>query len=428
MPGSDVQELGRLLRETRVYKGATLADAQQATKIRQSFLQALENEDYSVLPPPFYIRGFIKTYASFLGLDPQGTVRLFDDLLNNESTAHLQPYRQPSADSGGHNPSIALNGLSQGEARLVEASNEKLNLSALPAPTLPGYLAPYNGHNQENQPGGEQTRAIVPVNPRNQLVAQNKYVLKPVMLPTTRGAFYMPNFVPTLLVIIIIIAAGLLIYRGITSAQEGEKNNANATATANAFNNPNQIDLTASPGIFNLSPTPANLLTPTGAGLVGRQTGGTNPNPTSAILTPPPFYTPDAAIAALDNSVATALANSSAPSPRPGPTPTPAPPPPTPVPPNPTPVPNPITVEVTVGTSDPKGSWMGIVVDGQEKVAKIAQPGEVFVFQGRQVAVRAGNPGVITIKVNGEVKEYTKPQAGIITHTWFADGRDTVTQ
>src|SRR5438045_3244748 len=102
MPGSEVTELGSMLREARERKGATLADAQQATKIRFSFLQALENDDYGILPPPFYIRGFIKTYATFLGLDPRSTVQLFDEYLENEQTARLsEQYIAPSADSGG---------------------------------------------------------------------------------------------------------------------------------------------------------------------------------------------------------------------------------------------------------------------------------------------------------------------------------------
>ena len=42
MPGREVQELGRILRQARLEKGVSLMEAQQATKIRQSFLAALE--------------------------------------------------------------------------------------------------------------------------------------------------------------------------------------------------------------------------------------------------------------------------------------------------------------------------------------------------------------------------------------------------
>src|SRR4051794_37512036 len=113
MQGSEVQELGHLLREARERKGVTLADAQQATKIRLSFLQALEKEDFSVLPPPFYIRGFIKTYAVYLNLEPRSTVQIFDELLENaHSTRLVEQGTPPSADSGG-GALIPLEGLSQ---------------------------------------------------------------------------------------------------------------------------------------------------------------------------------------------------------------------------------------------------------------------------------------------------------------------------
>jgi cytoskeletal protein RodZ len=138
MPGSEVQELGQLLREARERKGVTLADAQQATKIRLSFLQALEKEDFSVLPPPFYIRGFIKTYAVYLNIDPRNTVQLFDEMLENVHSSRLvEQQTLPSADSGGQTALIPLEGLSQGEAELVANSNERLNLQALPPPNPP---------------------------------------------------------------------------------------------------------------------------------------------------------------------------------------------------------------------------------------------------------------------------------------------------
>src|SRR6478672_8822214 len=135
MQGSEVQELGQLLREARERKGVTLADAQQATKIRLSFLQALEKEDFSVLPPPFYIRGFIKTYAVYLNLDPRSTVQFFDEILENAHSTRLSEQQTPpSADSGGGGTSIPLDGLSQAEADQVANSNERLNLRALPPP------------------------------------------------------------------------------------------------------------------------------------------------------------------------------------------------------------------------------------------------------------------------------------------------------
>jgi hypothetical protein len=63
--------IGSSLKETRLRKGLDLASAAEATKIRSRHLQALEDEQFDVLPGQTYVRGFLKTYADFLGLDGQ---------------------------------------------------------------------------------------------------------------------------------------------------------------------------------------------------------------------------------------------------------------------------------------------------------------------------------------------------------------------
>jgi hypothetical protein len=64
-------EIGTSLREARLRKGLTLTAASEATKIRGRHLQALEDEQFDVLPAQTYVRGFLKTYADYLGLDGQ---------------------------------------------------------------------------------------------------------------------------------------------------------------------------------------------------------------------------------------------------------------------------------------------------------------------------------------------------------------------
>jgi len=63
--------LGSSLREARLRHGLDLAAAAEATKIRSRHLKALEDEQFDVLPGQTYVRGFLKTYADFLGLDGQ---------------------------------------------------------------------------------------------------------------------------------------------------------------------------------------------------------------------------------------------------------------------------------------------------------------------------------------------------------------------
>ena len=61
---------GDVLRETRESLGYSLDQAAEATRIRRSYLEALENEDLGVLPAPTFARGILRSYAQFLCLDP----------------------------------------------------------------------------------------------------------------------------------------------------------------------------------------------------------------------------------------------------------------------------------------------------------------------------------------------------------------------
>src|SRR5512133_3948171 len=61
--------IGESLRKTRTGRGLTLVEASEATKIRVRYLRALEAEEWDVMPAPAYARGFLRTYADYLGLD-----------------------------------------------------------------------------------------------------------------------------------------------------------------------------------------------------------------------------------------------------------------------------------------------------------------------------------------------------------------------
>lgn len=65
-----VQAVGQLLRETREEKGLTVQQVSIETRIRQVYINAIEAGEVKSLPGEIYKIGFIKTYASFLELDP----------------------------------------------------------------------------------------------------------------------------------------------------------------------------------------------------------------------------------------------------------------------------------------------------------------------------------------------------------------------
>lgn len=66
-----MDEIGHILREARENKGLTLEEVQAQTRINVRYLTALESGQYGALPTPVHVRGFLRNYARFLGLEPQ---------------------------------------------------------------------------------------------------------------------------------------------------------------------------------------------------------------------------------------------------------------------------------------------------------------------------------------------------------------------
>ncbi len=83
--------LGETLRQARLDKSVSLVEAARDTRIRRSYLEALEAEDVAALPPPVYTRGFVRTYAEYLGLNAQAMVDLYQPSPHRESTPALRP-------------------------------------------------------------------------------------------------------------------------------------------------------------------------------------------------------------------------------------------------------------------------------------------------------------------------------------------------
>src|SRR5439155_18432542 len=68
---SPMFEIGSSLRAARMRQKLELSQAEHETRIRAKYLGALEDERFEVLPGPAYTKGFLRTYADYLGLDAQ---------------------------------------------------------------------------------------------------------------------------------------------------------------------------------------------------------------------------------------------------------------------------------------------------------------------------------------------------------------------
>lgn len=90
-------KIGQKLRETRLRKGLTLSDVSQNTKIKPVFLEAIENGEYDKLPSASYAQGFVRNYASFLGLPERESLALFRREFDEEKVFRVLPQGLPQS-------------------------------------------------------------------------------------------------------------------------------------------------------------------------------------------------------------------------------------------------------------------------------------------------------------------------------------------
>jgi DnaJ-class molecular chaperone len=73
---------GNILKQIRERMGIDLKTISAKTKINVKILEWIEEEDWKRLPPLVYLKGFLRSYAQSLGLDPQKVVEGYVDFLN----------------------------------------------------------------------------------------------------------------------------------------------------------------------------------------------------------------------------------------------------------------------------------------------------------------------------------------------------------
>jgi hypothetical protein len=101
--------LGEEFRRAREARGQTISDVAERLHIRSVYLAAIEDEDWAAIGAPVYIRGFMRTYARYLGLDPEAAVaRISEASAPAERRAPAAPASTAEERSGGRMPSVAL--------------------------------------------------------------------------------------------------------------------------------------------------------------------------------------------------------------------------------------------------------------------------------------------------------------------------------
>jgi cytoskeletal protein RodZ len=80
------------MRQAREQRGVSLRQIAEATKIGVSALEALERNDISRLPGGIFSRGFVRSYAAEIGVDPEQTVREFLAQFPHDSVTAGSPH------------------------------------------------------------------------------------------------------------------------------------------------------------------------------------------------------------------------------------------------------------------------------------------------------------------------------------------------
>lgn len=77
---------GQMLRTARENKQWSLTDTEEVTKIRVRYIQALEEENYGILPGLTYAKGYLRTYAKQLGLNSDEIIALYSASMTHEDS------------------------------------------------------------------------------------------------------------------------------------------------------------------------------------------------------------------------------------------------------------------------------------------------------------------------------------------------------
>ena len=137
--------IGAALRATREFRGLTLQDLADATRIRRSYLAALEDMKLDVLPSRPFTIGYVRAYAQALGMDGDAAVARF----KHDAPERVEPLRAPVGVSRERDPRLTL---AAGAAAVVLSAVLVWNLAQhamaedkAPSPAIPEASVSWSG-------------------------------------------------------------------------------------------------------------------------------------------------------------------------------------------------------------------------------------------------------------------------------------------
>lgn len=68
--------IGKALRTARLIRRKTIEEVSRETRIRRDYLLALETERFEILSADVYVRGTLRSYSAYVGLDPNRVLKI----------------------------------------------------------------------------------------------------------------------------------------------------------------------------------------------------------------------------------------------------------------------------------------------------------------------------------------------------------------
>ena len=87
------QTLGEKLRQARETRGISVSEVAEQTRISPLYIQSIENNDYKPLPGGIFNKGFVKSYAKFIGVDEHEALADYARLAAETEAASDQPFK-----------------------------------------------------------------------------------------------------------------------------------------------------------------------------------------------------------------------------------------------------------------------------------------------------------------------------------------------
>jgi cytoskeleton protein RodZ len=129
------QTIGQRLKAEREEQRITLEKAFEATRIRMQYLQALEEDDLSVMPSPVQARGYLRNYAEYLGFDVDKMLHDLREQNAQQGTGEvIGPADSPSSQSETKAPEMAADVLPQAFDLIPDPPAETINVPVKPKP------------------------------------------------------------------------------------------------------------------------------------------------------------------------------------------------------------------------------------------------------------------------------------------------------